>query len=66
MNSSGHRDNMLSPTYNLVGIGVYCASDGTVWATQDFGRIATAGPGAPAPPESPTPFVRSDAGGATC
>ncbi|MCU1428556.1 MAG: Esterase [Actinomycetia bacterium] len=66
MQSAGHRDNMLSPTYNVVGIGIYCAPDGTVWATQDFGRLATAGPGAPSPVESPAPFVRSDAGGATC
>jgi uncharacterized protein YkwD len=66
MQSPGHRDNMLSPTYNVVGIGVYCAADGTVWATQNFGRYSSLGPGAPSPKTSADPFVRRDAGGSTC
>jgi ribosomal protein L24E len=66
MQSQGHRDNMLSPTYNAVGIGVFCAADGTVWATQDFGRYSSLGPGSAAPTTSQEPFVRRDAGGSTC
>jgi uncharacterized protein YkwD len=66
MQSQGHRDNILSPTYNVVGIGVYCAADGTIWATQSFGRLASTGPGAPAPTAPAEPFVRRDGGGPSC
>ena len=38
MNSSGHRANIMSGSYNAIGIGVVCSSDGRVWATEDFGR----------------------------
>lgn len=37
MNSSGHRDNVLSTVYDTIGIGVVCGPDGRVWATQNFG-----------------------------
>ncbi len=66
MQSQGHRNNMLSPTYDVVGIGVYCAPDGTLWATQSFGRLASTGPGAPAPSAPASPFVRRDGGGPSC
>jgi uncharacterized protein YkwD/ribosomal protein L24E len=65
MQSTGHRNNMLSPTYNVVGIGVHC-SGGRLYATQSFGRLSSTGPGAPAPATSATPFVRSDLGGVGC
>jgi uncharacterized protein YkwD/ribosomal protein L24E len=66
MQSQGHRDNMLSPTYNVVGIGVYCAADGKVWATQNFGRYSSLGPGAESPRTAAAPFARQDGGGSTC
>jgi uncharacterized protein YkwD len=66
MQSPSHRDNMLSPTFNVVGIGIFCGSDGKIWATQDFGRLSSAGPGSQAPIANAAPFVRSDGGGPTC
>ncbi len=36
MQSPGHRENMLSPNYNVVGIGVAQGDDGIYYATQDF------------------------------
>jgi uncharacterized protein YkwD len=39
MNSAGHRANILSGGYNVIGIGVVCDGAGRVWATQDFGLI---------------------------
>jgi uncharacterized protein YkwD len=39
MNSAGHRANILSGGYNVIGIGVVCDSAGRVWATQNFGLI---------------------------
>jgi uncharacterized protein YkwD len=66
MNSAGHRDNMLSPSYTVVGIGVFCGADGTMWATQSFGRLASQGYGSKAPASPAEPFVRRDGGGAAC
>jgi len=37
MNSQGHRDNILSPAFTSIGIGLYYAPDGRVYATQNFG-----------------------------
>jgi uncharacterized protein YkwD len=39
MNSPGHRANILSPSYNVVGIHVVCGGDGRLWATQNFGTV---------------------------
>ncbi len=66
MESSGHRANLLSPSYQVVGIGVHCAGDGTMYATQEFGRLATSGsaPAAGTPPQNP--ITRSEPGNATC
>ena len=36
MDSPGHRENILSPAYNVVGIGVSKSDDGLFYATQDF------------------------------
>jgi uncharacterized protein YkwD len=65
MQSQGHRDNILSTAYNSVGIGVYC-SGGVIWATQNFGRASTLGPGWQSPHTGPAPFVRQDVGGPGC
>jgi uncharacterized protein YkwD len=66
MQSPDHRDNMMSPSYNVVGIGIYCGSDGKIWATQDFGRLASSGPGSHAPAAPAEPFVRRGGGGPGC
>ncbi|MGZ4814183.1 MAG: CAP domain-containing protein [Terriglobales bacterium] len=36
MESPGHRENILNPNYNVVGIGVAQGEDGLFYATQDF------------------------------
>lgn len=42
MRSDGHRANVVNPGWNRVGVGVYCADDGSVWATEEFGRTVGA------------------------
>lgn len=37
MLSDGHRQNILTPEYTAIGIGVVCRNDGRIWATQMFG-----------------------------
>jgi len=67
MHSQAHRDNILSPGFQAVGIGVYCAPDGSMWATTDFGRPWSAGQ--PPPYSGNTaanPVARPDAGNSTC
>jgi uncharacterized protein YkwD len=61
MRSDGHRDNLLSPGYTAVGIGVVCRNDGHMWATQIFGlpHGSSGGPSAATPRE---PIVRVDEG----
>lgn len=66
MESSAHRANMLSPNYQAIGIGVYCAPDGTTWATQEFGRFASSGSASPAGTPPQNPIARSDPGNAGC
>jgi uncharacterized protein YkwD len=46
MESDGHRANLLAPQWDRLGIGVHCAADGAVYATQNFGRTAPVGGGA--------------------
>ena len=36
MKSPPHKENILSPNYTLVGIGVVRGQDGVYWATQDY------------------------------
>jgi uncharacterized protein YkwD len=67
MKSTTHRVNVLAPNLDVIGIGVYCAPDGTMWATQNFGRF----PGSTLPWDfGPTPaqdpIVRNDVSGTTC
>lgn len=67
MRSPGHRANVLNPGWNRLGIGVFCAEDGSVWATQQFGRTA----GADRPPvseETPPkePIARPEPTGPRC
>ena len=67
MRSAGHRANVLDPGWDRLGGGVFCADDGSVWATQQFGR--TVGADRPAasqetPPEQPIAAPEED--GPTC
>ncbi|SHN80628.1 Uncharacterized conserved protein YkwD, contains CAP (CSP/antigen 5/PR1) domain [Geodermatophilus obscurus] len=67
MRSDGHRVNVVNPGWNRLGVGVHCAENGSVWATQEFGR--TIGADLPAvatttPP--PEPLVRPEDDGPTC
>jgi uncharacterized protein YkwD len=39
MASAPHRANILSPNFDIVGIGYYRGPDGRLWAVQDFGGI---------------------------
>jgi uncharacterized protein YkwD len=39
MNSAPHRANILSRSFNVVGIGYVRGLDGRVWAVQEFGGI---------------------------
>jgi hypothetical protein len=61
MLSDGHRENILSPQYSAVGIGIVCRNDGHMWATQIFGAPTGAAPPAVATPEV-EPIVRRDPG----
>jgi uncharacterized protein YkwD len=67
MNSPGHRQNVLQPGFDSIGIGVFCDANGRLWATQNFGRHA----GTNAPPLSQgipplDPFVVPQTGGTGC
>jgi uncharacterized protein YkwD len=67
MRSDGHRVNVLNPGWNRLGVGVFCAPDGSVWAAQEFGR--TAGAERPAvssetPPAEP--IARAEQDGPSC
>lgn len=67
MRSDGHRVNVLNPGWDRIGIGVHCGEDGSVWATQEFGR--TVGSDRPAvasetPPQEP--IARPEDDGPRC
>jgi uncharacterized protein YkwD len=66
MRSPGHRANLLSPAWDRVGVGVVCAEDGSVYATQNFGRTATGPPGAAQDPPPEEPIARPDFDGPSC
>ncbi len=39
MNSTPHRANILSRSFNVVGIGVFWGPDGRIWSAVDFGGV---------------------------
>jgi cysteine-rich secretory family protein len=55
--SPGHLANLLSPSFDYVGIGVVHGDDGGVYLVQEFMQSAAA-PQSPAPP-APRPAVRT-------
>ncbi|HVM14291.1 MAG TPA: CAP domain-containing protein [Egibacteraceae bacterium] len=61
MRSPGHRQNILSPDLDGIGIGIVCRNDGLMWATQIFGRYEP-GPTRSAVDTSEEPVVRQDQG----
>jgi uncharacterized protein YkwD len=67
MHSQAHRDNMLAPGFRNVGIGVYCAPNGSIWATQEFGRPSSSGSPPPYGANTPqNPVARTDANHLGC
>ena len=71
MESDGHRENVLDPSYTAIGIGIVCRNDGAMWATQvlgvPHGALPTPDRGATSVepierrdpgPECPAPFGR--------
>lgn len=67
MESDTHRANVLNPGFNRLGVGIVCADDGSIWATQEFGRTV----GADRPPlqqetPPPSPIARPEEDGPTC
>ena len=67
MHSDGHRANILAPGFTHVGIGAYCAPDGGLWLTEDFGRTSSEG-AAPISGSTPPvdPIARPDSGSLHC
>ena len=67
MNSTGHRVNLLGLNLDVIGIGAYCAPDGRLWVTQQFGRWPNSAlPSTFGPTPSVSPIVMNDGSGPTC
>ena len=67
MNSTGHRVNLLGRNLDVIGIGAYCAPDGRLWVTQQFGRWPNSAlPSTFGPTPSVSPIVMNDGSGPTC
>lgn len=62
MLSDGHRQNILTPEYTAIGVGVVCRNDGRIWATQLFGMPLDVYPSAENSAAPAEPIVRQDAG----
>jgi len=60
-NSPHHFENMVDPSYTLIGVGVTQDSSGTYWVTEDFEQPKSAGSPAPAPSHSAPAPPRSAA-----
>jgi uncharacterized protein YkwD len=67
MRSDSHRGNVVNPGWDRLGVGVFCAPDGSVWATQEFGRTRQADR-PPVAEETPPqqPLVRPEDDGPSC
>ncbi|HVM53926.1 MAG TPA: cell wall-binding repeat-containing protein [Acidimicrobiales bacterium] len=62
MHSDGHRRNILRESWDIGGVGVHCAPDGVMWATQNFATLSTsdARPSTDTPPLEPIVATRRD------
>ena len=64
--SDNHRWAMLDSRYTSVGIGAFCAADGTLWVTENFRAHPTLGAG-PSVPQTPlNPHLLDDDNGVHC
>jgi uncharacterized protein YkwD len=67
MHSDGHRANILAPGFTRMGVGVFCAGDGSIWLTEDFGHPSSAGPAQTSSTTPPVdPIARPDSGTLHC
>jgi uncharacterized protein YkwD len=64
MESPPHRENILLPEHQLIGVGAACFN-GTVWVVEDFG-IRPGTSLAPHPIPALQPFVDNDGAGPSC
>jgi uncharacterized protein YkwD len=64
MQSDEHRMNIFQPGFDRLGVGVYCAPDGSVWATQEFGGSGKVTMGEDVP--SLEPVAWADGSGPSC
>lgn len=67
MRSDSRRADLLDPGWDRLGVGVFCAADGSVWAAQEFGRPVGAdrpAAGQETPPVEPVAAPEED--GPTC
>ncbi len=61
IDSPGHYQNLVEPSWNYVGVGVQVAGDGRIYTTHDFMQLPEAAaplsppPAPPPPPPPPTP-----------
>ena len=53
MNSPGHRENVVYPTYNAIGVGLATGKDGSIFVAHAYAKVAP--DTAPAAPQSSTP-----------
>ncbi len=58
MQSPGHRQNILYAPYNLIGVGVAVAKDGSVFVAHEFATVPATS--APAPAAESTPVTQSN------
>ena len=67
MHSDGHRANILAPGFSRLGVGVFCAANGSIWLTEDFGHPSNAGPAQTSSTTPPVdPIARPDSGTLHC
>jgi hypothetical protein len=57
MNSTGHRENILNPDYNCIGVGIV-QGPGGLYITQEFMKFSPLPPTADAPTVNPSPSAR--------
>jgi hypothetical protein len=60
MNSPGHRENIVYPDYNAIGVGIAAAKDGSVFVAHAYAKVAAPAP-APAAtrPQNTSPATAS-------
>jgi uncharacterized protein YkwD len=59
INSPAHYRNLVDPDFNYVGVGVVISSDGRMYTTHNFMKLAGGGGGGGAPAPAPAPRPRT-------